>query len=239
VPCDQLNERVGVPLDRRAFVSVLGALGVGAVFGPLAAACGPATADVNAPRASTGFVRGSVVDAAGVSKGVGRIFLLDKTGLNKNVYADVNAAGLFDFGDVEVGDYQLMYWGANLAHVPEPLPNPVPIAVRAGAPAIVRFQVAAPDPDELMDRDINAGDYFFQEQPSGEPNAAVVVKVGTLVCWYNVGTMPHTVSGGPWGASGPLAHGDNFMWKATEVGTFPYRCNYHGVKMLATLKVEA
>lgn len=186
-----------------------------------------------------GSVRGTVVDAAGLAKAIGRIYLLDKTGLSKGVYADVDGSGRFDFGDVGVGDYQLMFWGANLARVPEPLPNPVPITVRAATPTVVRFQVDAADPNELMDRDINAGDFFFQEQPSGEPNATVVVKVGTLVCWYNVGTMPHTVSGGPWGDSGPLAHGDNFMWKADVVGTFPYRCNYHGVAMLATLKVEA
>ena len=185
-----------------------------------------------------GSVRGTVVDATGSPRAVGRVFLLDKTGLNKGDHADVDGSGRFDFGDVKAGNYQLMFWGANLAKVPEPLPNPVPIAVRAGTPTIVRFQVEAADEDELADRDINAGDFFFQEQPVGEPNAPVVVKVGTLVCWYNVGSMLHTVSGGPWGDSGPLAHGENFMWKANVTGTFPYRCNYHGVAMLATLKVE-
>ena len=180
-----------------------------------------------------------MVDQAGAAAKVGRVFLLDKTGLNRNVFVDVSATGTFDFGDVEVGDYQLLYWGANLARVPEPLPNPVWITVLAGVPADIRFQVAAADPNALLDRNINAGDFFFQEQPSGEPNAAVVVKVGTLVCWYNVGSMLHTVSGGPWGDSGALLHGDNFMWRADQVGTFPYRCNYHGARMLATLKVEA
>jgi plastocyanin len=184
-----------------------------------------------------GSIRGSVVDATGAPRSVGRIFLLDKTGLNSGEYADVDVRGTFDFGEVKVGEYQLMYWGANLARVPEPLPNPVPIAVAAGLATVVRFQVDAADEGELTDRDINAGDFFFQEQPTGQPNATVEVKLGTLVCWYNVGTMLHTVSGGPWGDSGPLAHGENFMWKTTEVGTFPYRCNYHGARMLATLKV--
>jgi len=226
--------------DRRAFITAVGVTAAGAALLLLvAAACSSGAPNVTPPDGPMGSVRGTVVDADGAPKAVGRIFLLDKTGLNKGVYVDVGAGGAFDFGGVGVGDYQLMYWGANLAHVPEPLPNPVPITVRAGTPTLVRFQVDAPDPDELMDRDINAGDFFFQEQPSGEPNATVVVKLGTLVCWYNVGTMLHTVSGGPWGDSGPLAHGDNFMWKSDRVGTFPYRCNYHGTRMLATLTVEA
>src|SRR5207244_6077373 len=45
---------------------------------------------------------------------------------------------------------------------------------------------------------------FFQEQPYGLPNAKVVVPLGTLVCWYNVGKNTHSVSGGPWSDSGPL-----------------------------------
>jgi plastocyanin len=227
-------------LHRREFIAAVGAAAAGAALLPLAVvACSSGSPNVTTPDGPMGSIRGTVVDGAGSPWAVGRIFLLDKTGLNKGVYVDVGAGGTFDFGDVGVGDYQLMYWGANLAHVPEPLPNPVPITVRAATPTVVRFQVDAPDPDDVMDRDINAGDFFFQEQPSGEPNAAVVVKLGMLVCWYNVGTMLHTVSGGPWGDSGPLAHGDNFKWKASQVGTFPYRCNYHGARMLATLTVEA
>jgi plastocyanin len=217
-------------MNRREFIATAGAA-VAAV------ACGGDSPNATAA-ATMGSIRGSVVDMAGTSKGVGRIFLLDKGGLNKGVFTDVTSAGAFDFGDVAVGEYQLQYWGANLAHVPEPLPNPVPIAVRAGVPTVVRFQVDAAEEDELMDRDINAGDFFFQEQPSGEPNAVVTVKLGTLVCWYNVGTMRHTVSGGPWGTSGPMDHGDNFQWRANQVGSFPYRCDFHSSRMLATLKVE-
>ena len=235
----QLSWRLSPELNRREFIAVVGGMAAGASLLALEGGCTSDAPNVVSPKVPMGSVRGSVVDAAGALRSVGRIFLLDKAGLNKGVYADVSAAGTFDFGDVAVGDYQLMYWGANLARVPEPLPNPVPITVRAATPTIVRFQVDAADPDDLLDRDINAGDFFFQEQPSGEPNATVVVKLGTLVCWYNVGTMLHTVSGGPWGDSGPLAHGDNFMWKTSVVGTFPYRCNYHGARMLATLKVEA
>jgi len=87
------------------------------------------------------------------------------------------------------------------------------------------------------DRDIFAGEYFFQEQPSGAPNGAVVVKLGALVCWYNVGDVPHTVTGGPWGESGPIGHDGNFMWTANQVGTFTYSCAYHRTKMVASLQV--
>ena len=38
-------------------------------------------------------------------------------------------------------------------------------------------------------------------------------------------------------APGPIQRGGNFMWLADELGTFPYRCSYHGTQMLATLKV--
>ena len=235
----QLRRRLSNTVDRRAFISAVGAAAAGSVLLPFVASCAAESPNATSPEALKGNVRGNVVDAAGTPTKVGRIFLLDKTGLNRNVFVDVTASGTFDFGSVDVGDYLLMYWGANLARVPESLPNPVWITVLAGVPAVIRFQVQAADPNELMDRDINAGDFFFQEQPSGEPNATVVVKLGALVCWYNVGSMLHTVSGGPWGDSGPMTHGDNFRWRADQVGTFPYRCNYHGVRMLATLKVEA
>jgi plastocyanin len=224
-------------ISRRAFVSVVGSA-AGATLLALTEACGGEEATGSAPLPDAGTVRGTVVDAGEQAQAVGRIYLLEGTGLSNGRYEDVDSAGRFEFASVKVGNYQLQYWGANLAKVPEPLPNPVPIAVAANAVTVVRFQVEAADESDTRDRDINAGDFFFQEQPSGQPNATVVVKVGTLVCWYNVGTMLHTVTGGPWGDSGPLSHGDNFMWEATEVGTFPYHCAYHSSRMLATLRVE-
>jgi plastocyanin len=27
------------------------------------------------------------------------------------------------------------------------------------------------------------------------------------------------------------------MWTSNQVGTFPYRCSYHGTQMIATLQV--
>ena len=70
----------------------------------------------------------------------------------------------------------------------------------------------------------------------GLPHRSALV---TLVCWYNVGGMVHDISGGPWGTSGRIQHGGNFMWKADSPGIFPDRCSYHGTQMLATLTVLA
>jgi plastocyanin len=239
MPVHQLNALGATRVRRREFMWVVGSAAAGGTLLATVAGCWRDTpATITEADGTMGFVRGSVVDAGGALKPVGRIFLLAASGLNNGVFADVGSTGTFDFGKVKIGAYQLQYWGANLARVPEPLPNPVPITVRAGSPTVVTFRIEAADEDEMMDRDINAGDFFFQEQPSGEPNATVVVKLGAVVCWYNVGSMLHTVSGGPWGDSGPLAHGDNFEWRATQAGTFEYRCKYHVARMLATLKVE-
>src|SRR5262245_48065499 len=105
-------------MNRREFIATAGAA--------VAAVAGGGDSPEAAAVATMGSIRGNVVDMTGASKAVGRIFLLDKGGLNKGVFTDVTPAGAFDFGEVAVGEYQLQYWGANLAHVPEPLPNPVP-----------------------------------------------------------------------------------------------------------------
>jgi plastocyanin len=183
-------------------------------------------------------VRGTVVDTSGHARQVGRIYLLAKTGLNSGAFADPDATGAFDFGPVPVGQYQLRYWGANLADVPEPMANPVRIAVAADTPTIAQFTVEVggeADPDH----DIYIGDYFFQDQPVGAPNGVVTAKVGTVICWYNVGTMLHSVVGGPWGDSGPIALDGNFNWTSDRVGTFQYRCGFHGTQMIATLEITA
>jgi plastocyanin len=224
-------------IDRRQFLSAIGTLaavtGAGAILGDCAAH------DSTAPAATpTGTVSGTVTDLQGVAQSVGRIYLLEESGLNLNQYADVDASGKFDFGAVDVGSYQLRFWGGNLAAVPEPMANPVRIAVLANQPTVVRFQIVLGSEEEA-DREIYAGDNFFQEQPYGLPNAKVVVPLGTLVCWYNVGKNTHSVSGGPWSDSGPLTRTASFMWTANQVGTFPYRCSFHAPEMQATLQVTA
>jgi plastocyanin len=216
-----------VEMSRRAFISTASTAVAGAALGAFAVACGGASTDVTEPGPVVGAVRGTVVDLEGHAQGVGRIYLLQKTGLNVGVFVDVDASGQFDFGPVPVGAYLLRYWGANRADVPEDFHNPVRISVDATIPTIVEFRILVAENSSTAERDIYAGDYFFQEQPTGVPNAPVVVNKGTLVCWYNVGSVLHNVSGGPWGESGAIALDGNFMWQADVAGTFLYSCSYH------------
>ncbi|MGH7668067.1 MAG: cupredoxin domain-containing protein [Gemmatimonadaceae bacterium] len=167
---------------------------------------------------------------------IGRIYLLAPNGLNSGTHADVDGSGHFVFTAVATGTYLVRYWGDSLADVPEPLGNPVRVTVSENQTTVVDFQIIVGGLDGTQ-RDIFAGDFFFQEQPDGLPNAIVVVPLGTVVCWYNVGQHTHTVTGGPWGDSGPMAPIWNFLWTADQVGTFPYRCIYHSPDMQATLKV--
>lgn len=223
-------------MNRRGFIAGLGAAGAGLLA--IGDSCGgeSGTGPVTVP--ATGSVRGTVVDLAGRAQHVGRIYLLAKSGLNSGSYADVDATGAFDFGAVPIGQYQLRYWGANLADVPEPMPNPVRITVEANAPTMVHFQIEVGEEDD-PDHDIYIGDYFFQDQPVGAPNGVVTAKIGTVICWYNVGTMLHSVVGGPWGDSGPIGLDGNFNWTSDRVGTFQYRCGYHGTQMIAMLQITA
>jgi len=227
---------VAPAMNRRTFIAGVGALAAGGSIMGLVEACagGESTAPIR--NSVTGQVRGSVVDMDGRAQGIGRIYLLAKSGLSSGVFADVDDMGMFDFGEVPVGSYQLRFWGANLGDVPEPLPNPVAITVAANAPTVVQFSIEVGS-DLYPDHDIFIGDYFFQDQPNGVPNAAVVATLGTVICWYNVGTMVHSVTGGPWGDSGPIAHGGNFNWTSDRLGTFQYRCRYHGTQMIATLQI--
>ncbi|MGQ0537846.1 MAG: cupredoxin domain-containing protein, partial [Gemmatimonadaceae bacterium] len=90
-----------------------------------------------------------------------------------------------------------------------------------------------------MEIEIYAGDDFFQLQPDGLENGVARVKQGTTVCWYNVGTQPHSVTGGPWRDSGDLGRAQSFIWVADRIGVYPYRCRYHTPHMTATLEVVA
>ena len=223
-------------LTRRRFLSMCGS-GIavaGASAAGLSSACGGD--QPSAPIALTGSVRGTVTDLTGTPRAIGRIYLLLANGLNQNIFADVSPSGTFDLGGIPVGAYQLRFWGGTQASVPEPLENPVPITVSAATPTVVQFKIAVGSPDETV-QEIYAGDYFFQEQPFGDPNATVTVKVGVIVCWYNVGLHQHTVTGGPWGDSGPIGRAEEFMWTANQPGTFGYRCNFHNPLMQAIVKV--
>jgi len=184
----------------------------------------------------TGALRGTVTDLQGTPQAIGRIYLLLDNGLNNNVFADVDQNGKFDFGQIPVGKYQVRFWGGANAEVPEPLENPVRVTIAADTPSVVPFQIVRGTPN-ATEHEIYAGDFFFQDQPFGQPNATVVVKLGVTVCWYNVGLMQHTITGGPWGDSGPLSRAEEFMWTATQVGTFGYRCSFHNPQMQSILQI--
>jgi plastocyanin len=232
----ELSSLTSHAMNRRRFIARLGAAAAGSAMLGFTDACGGSEGNRLTAPAPTGTVRGTVVDLSGKPQGIGRIYLLAKSGFNSGVHADVDAAGDYDFGPVAVGEYQVRYWGADLASVPEPLPNPVRVVVKPNEATVVPFQVEV-GPSDDADVDIFAGDFFFQGQPVGEANGTVVAKLGTTICWYNVGQMVHSVTGGPWGDSGPIALDGNFMWTSDRVGTFPYRCRYHGTQMIATLQI--
>src|SRR5262249_26520868 len=108
--------------------------------------------------------------------------------------------------------------------------------VSSGVESVVQFKIVLGNPD-ADETEIYAGDNFFQLQPFGDINGTVTVTLGTTICWYNVGTMDHTVTGGPWGDSGTIVEASEFRWTANQVGTFGYRCNFHNPQMQAILKV--
>ena len=82
-------------------------------------------------------------------------------------------------------------------------------------------------------------DDCFQRQPNGEENGEVVVKLGTVVRWSNVGVNPHTVTGGPWSDSGDMQRLESYIWVANQVGLFPYYCRFARPRMQGTLHVVA
>ncbi|MEP6494553.1 MAG: hypothetical protein ABJF01_17845 [bacterium] len=223
-------------MNRRRFIAGLSAVvGGGSMLSIIQACGGDVTRAVTALKL-TGTLRGTVVDMDGHPQSVGRVYLLAKNGLNSGVFADVDAGGRYDFGPVAAGEYLVRFWGDNLGTVPEPFPNPVRVSVMADETTTVPFQITIGSRDGLY-HDIFAGDFFFQGQPSGEPNGTVVAKLGTVICWYNVGEVVHSVTGGPWGDSGPIGLDGNFNWASDRVGTFPYRCRYHGTQMIATVQI--
>ena len=59
-------------------------------------------------------------------------------------------------------------------------------------------------------------------------NGNVVVKIGTLVTWYNNDSTDHTVSSnsGLWN-SPILSTGQSFIFNFTSTGTYPYHDNIH------------
>ena len=197
------------------------------------------TPDISRPSQSTGAIAGDVVDLLGAPQAsLGTVYLMYENGLQTGHSSQVDASGRFSFADVPVGAWQVRFYAPGLAYVPEELANPVRVAVSEGQTVNVRFKIQHGWEDGAPMIEIYIGDYFFQEQPLGAPNAETVVKLGTPICWYNVGMMQHTTTGGFWD-SGPLNKTEAYIWVPDRTGLFPYTCKLHRTQMIASLRIQA
>ena len=222
-------------ISRREFVGALCASAT--VGGGLLVACsGHTTGLVDRP---LGKIAGDVVDLSGVPQPrLGRIYLMFDTGQQTGRYADVDAGGHFAFDDVTPGKWQLRFHAPGVAYVPEEFPHPVRFSVAENETASVHIVIERGWEDGTPMIEIYVGDFFFQEQPLGRENAETVVKIGTPVCWYNVGLVQHTVTG-PFWDSGTMERTASYIWVPDRVGVFPYTCNFHKTGMIATLRVQS
>ena len=136
------------------------------------------------------------------------------------------------------GDYQIRFHASGQAIIPEPYQHPIKFAVQAGKVTDLTIRVVRGNFGNVQ-AEIYCGDDFFQLQPDGQENGESVVKLGTVVCWYNVGAKVHTVTGGPWNDSGDLQKTQSYIWVANQTGLFPYYCRYTRPQMQGTLRVVA
>lgn len=220
-------------LTRREFLlrSSAGAAG-------LVLACSGAR-DVTKPAESTGRIIGDVVDLLGSPQpSLGTVYLMYSSGLQTGRSSPVDSNGRFEFGDVPVGAWQVRFYAPGVAYVPEQLANPVRVAVDANQTITVRFKIERGWEDGAPMIEIYIGDNFFQEQPLGTANAETVVKMGTPICWYNVGLSQHTTTGGLWD-SGPLNQTEAYIWTPDRTGVFPYTCRFHSTQMISSLRIVA
>jgi hypothetical protein len=226
------------PLSRRDFVARLAAVGGGfAIVGT--SACGggsPGGAGIVEPP-PTGNITGLVSSLEGAPQsGLGTLILMNDRGRQTGQRASPDANGRFSFLGVSAGEYQIRFDAPGLAVVPEPFRHPIRFLVEAGKTSDVPVRVQLGNYNQNL-VEIYIGDGFFQLQPNGTENGECVVKVGTNVCWYNVDTSVHTVTGGPWGDSGDLQTSQAYLWPATTAGLFGYQCRYHGSSEKALLRV--
>lgn len=220
-------------LGRRDFLAAIAGAGAGAIL------LGCAGADATPPQPTMGAVRGEVVDLMGLAQpSLGRVYLMYESGLQTGRSAAVDTNGRFSFSDVAPGPWQVRFYAPGVAYVPEQLANPVRIEVAAGETVSVHFTIEHGWEDGAPMAEIYIGDYFFQEQPLGAPNAVTVVKVGTPICWYNVGLTEHTTTGESWD-SGSIGGTGSYIWTPDRPGVFPYHCRFHATQMIASLRVDA
>ncbi|HEY9229865.1 MAG TPA: twin-arginine translocation signal domain-containing protein [Gemmatimonadaceae bacterium] len=226
----------GDQLTRRDFLTAVGWTAAGASLASMVGSCGGGDVAPAAPR-SFGRVSGVVTDLAGTYQpSLGTIYLMYPAGQQSGRLTTVDPAGEFHFDDVPPGDWQIRFSAPGRAYVPEPLPHPIRFSVETDQETFVTIKVERGVAEDAM-HEIYVGDFFFQEQPAGRENTETVVRLGESVCWYNVGLMQHTVTGGPWTDSGTLNRAGNFVWIPDRVGVFGYRCAFHPSQMIATLRV--
>ena len=220
---------------RREFVRVLGVSVAVLAIGT--EGCGGDGGGVIAPPTSLGMVEGIVTDVQGAPQGnFGTLILMYPNGQHVGQTVTPDASGKFKFTDMPAGDYQVRFQAAGQAIVPEPYQHPMKFTVQAGKATqlTVRIQRGTFAQNQV---EIYCGDDFYQLQPDGAENGEAVVKLGTIVCWYNVGLKIHTVTGGPWNDSGDLQKTQSYIWVATIPGLHAYQCKYNQPAMRATLRV--
>jgi hypothetical protein len=226
-------------ISRRDFVVRLAAAGSGIVLAGTSA-CGTSPndgGDIVSPPGPTGSIAGTVSTLDGTPQPkLGTLILMTARGRQSGARTSPDSNGRFSFPEVTPGDYQIRFDAPGLAVVPEPFPHPIRFSVEAGKTTDVPVRVQLGNYNQNL-VEIYIGDGFFQLQPNGTENGECVVKAGTNVCWYNVDTEVHTVSGGPWGDSGDLQRSQAYLWPATTTGLFGYQCRYHGSTEKALLRV--
>lgn len=220
-------------LTRREFFVLSAAGGAGVLI-----ACSGEKA-ITKPAELTGRITGSVVDLLGAPQAaLGTVYLMYPSGLQTGISSPVDANGRFEFDNVQVGAWQVRFYAPGVAYVPEQLANPVRVQVNANQTITVQFKVERGWEDGAPMIEIYIGDNFFQEQPLGAANAETVVKIGTPICWYNVGLSQHTTTGGLWD-SGPLNQTEAYIWVPDRTGVFPYTCRFHSTQMISSLRITA
>ena len=226
------------PVSRREFVARLAAVGGGiALVGTSACGSGSDGNGGIVEPPPTGSITGVVSSLDGaLQPRLGTLILMTDRGRQTGQRVSPDANGRFSFLGVSAGEYQIRFDAPGLAVVPEPFPHPIRFSVQAGKATDVPVRVQLGNYNQNL-VEIYIGDGFFQLQPNGTENGECVVKVGTNVCWYNVDTAVHTVTGGPWGDSGDLQKSQAYLWPAMTAGLFGYQCRYHGSSEKALLRV--
>lgn len=221
-------------LSRREFLVKTG-LGV-AASSLVIAGCGGGEGGVTAP-ATTGSVLGTVIDLQGAPQGnFGQVILMYPSGQHVGTRLTPDNAGKFRFDKLAEGDYQIRFHAFGQAMIPEPYQHPMKFSVKAGQVTDLTVRIVRGNFGSNQ-VEIYCGDDFYQLQPDGAENAETVVKLGTVVCWYNVGLKVHTITGGPWNDSGDLQKTQSYIWVANQTGVFNYFCKYTQPQMKASLRV--